>query len=81
MDSKVPAEFVEVDVKREVAALRELLGDTRRRFHQRKTRMESAEQLIEIDREIRDALALPVSADLQLQVRLLTARLRALDPR
>lgn len=75
------AEFVEADVRRDVAALGELLGDTRRRFYQRKTRLESADQLIQLDQEIRGALALPLSADLQLQVRDLTARLRALDPR
>ena len=75
------AEFSEADVKREAAALGELLGDTRARFHRRETRFDSSEQLIEIDREIRDALASPLSADLQLEIRRLTARLRALDPR
>jgi len=76
----MPAEFIEADVKREAAALGELLGDTRLRFHHRQTRLESSDGLIELDREIRNALALPVSADLQLEIGRLTARLRALDP-
>ena len=73
-------EFSEADVRREVAALGALLGETRLRFHNRQTRLDSSDQLIEIDREIRDAIALPLSAALQGRVRRLTARLRALDP-
>jgi len=73
-------EISEAEVKREVAALGALLGETSLRFHHRRTRLESSDQLIQIDREIRDAIALPLPAALQSQVRRLTARLRALDP-
>jgi len=77
----MPEEFHEADVKREAVALGELLGDTRVRFHHRQRRLESSEQLVQLDREIRDALAQPLSAGLQREIRRLTARLRALDPR
>ena len=76
----VPAEFVEADLKREVAALTALLGDTRVRYHHRQTQWASAQPLMEVDREIRDAVARPLSAELQVEVRSLMARLRALDP-
>jgi len=77
----MPAEFIEADAKREAAALGELLGDTRVRFHRRETPPESSEQLMNLDREIRQVLAQPLSTGLQLEIRGLTARLRALDPR
>ena len=77
----MPVEFVEADVKREAAELGKLLGDTRVRFHHRRTRFDASEQLIELDREIRSVLALPPSADVQAEIRRLAARLRALDPR
>jgi hypothetical protein len=72
--------FVEMDLKGEVASLGELLGETRVRFRHRQTPFASSQKLIEVDREIRTALALPLSAELQLELRRLTARLRALDP-
>lgn len=78
--SPIPAGFVEVDLKLEVAALAALLGDTRVRFRHRQTRFASAQGLIDVDLEIRDALARPLTAALQLEVRRLHARLRALDP-
>lgn len=68
------------DLKTELAALDQLLGDTRRRFHQRKTPMLSSEPLAQVDREIRSVLVQPPSPELQLEVRRLTRRLRALDP-
>jgi len=70
----------EADLKRELLQLDVLLGDTRVRFRQRKTLFASSEKLIDIDVEIRNALARPLSDELQLDVRRLTARLRALDP-
>ena len=76
----VPAEFDEADLKREVASLTTLLGDTRMRYHHRQTQWASAQPLMEVDREIREALARPLSAQLQVEVRNLMARLRALDP-
>ena len=72
--------FVEADLKREVAELGALLGDTRMRFHFRKTPFASTEQLTDVDQEIRGALARPLSDELQVEVRRLAARLRALDP-
>lgn len=77
----MPADFVEADLNREIGTLRELLGETRARFHQRKTPGASSEDLIDLDREIRAAFGHPPSAELQAEVRHLTARLRALDPR
>jgi hypothetical protein len=68
-------------LKTELHVLDELLGDTRARFHRRETPFASAEQLIALDREIRDARVQPFSPELQVAVRDLTARLRALDPR
>lgn len=76
----MPAGFVEADLKGEVASLTELLGDTRVRFRHRETQFSSWQKLIDVDLQIRIALARPLSADLQLEVRRLTARLRALDP-
>jgi len=73
--------FVEADLKREVAALGALLGDTRVRFRQGRTPYDSAQDLINVDLEIRDALSRPLSPELQLEVQRLTARLRAIDPR
>ena len=57
-----------------------MLGDTRVRYHQRKTRFANSQDLIEVDLEIRNALARQLSTDLQIEVRRLLARLRALDP-
>ena len=75
-----PVLFVEADLKREVAALTALLGDTRVRFHHRLTQAASLQKLIDVDLEIRNALLRPLSAELQVEVRGLMARLRALDP-
>ena len=69
------------DLKSELAALDQLLGDTRRRFYQRKTPLRSSEPLAQVDREIRSALTQPASPELQIEVRRLTQRLQALDPR
>jgi hypothetical protein len=74
------AELVDADLRRELGLLDELLGDTRARFHRRETPFASSEKLIAIDREIREARARPLSPELQLEVRRLAARLRALDP-
>jgi hypothetical protein len=73
--------FVEADLKREIASLGELLGDARVRFRHGQTALASLQQLIDVDLEIRNAFRSPLSAALQLEVRSLTARLRALDPR
>jgi hypothetical protein len=64
----------------EMHALGELLGETRARFHRRQTPFASSERLIELDREIRAALASAHSPALQIEVRRLTGQLRALDP-
>jgi hypothetical protein len=74
-------DFIEADAKREVAALAALLGDTRVRFHHRETRLDATEKLMEVDRQIRGILTLPLSAEMQSEVQRLTAHLRALDPR
>lgn len=79
-DVPMPAAFVEADLKREVASLAALLGDTRVRFHHRQTQPASLQKLIDVDLEIRNAIARPLSAELQLEVRGLMKRLRALDP-
>ena len=76
----MPTEFVEADLKSEVASLTELLGDTRVRFRHRETQFASWQKLIDVDLQIRLALARPLSAELQLEIRRLTARLRSLDP-
>lgn len=77
----MPAELIEADLKREVASLGALLGDTRVRFRHRQTPVASLQELIDVDLEIRNALARPLSAELQLEVRRLTAHLQAIDPR
>jgi hypothetical protein len=76
----MPVEFAEADLKGEVALLAELLGDTRARFRHRETPFASWHKLIDVDLRIRIALTRPHSPELQLEVRHLTARLRALDP-
>jgi hypothetical protein len=76
----MPVKFVEADLKSEVAVLAGLLGDTRLRFRHRETQFASWHTLIDVDLEIRIALARPLSAELQLEVRRLTARPRSLDP-
>lgn len=76
----MPAEFIETDVKSEVASLAQLLGDTRVRFRHRETQLASWQKLIDVDLQIRTVLTRPLSAELQLEVRRLTASLRALDP-
>src|SRR5512138_1032094 len=53
-------ELVEVELKAELRALDELLGDTRARHHRRQTPLSASEQLIAIDREIRDARVKPL---------------------
>ena len=73
------AQFVE-DLKREIASLGELLGDARVRFRLHGPPVSLSEKLIDLDLEICDALALPLSAELQLELRRLTARMRAIDP-
>jgi hypothetical protein len=74
------AAFVEADLKREIASLAQLLGDARVRFRLRRPPFALSEKLIDLDVEISHALALPLSAELQLELRRLTARLRAIDP-
>jgi hypothetical protein len=76
----VATQVQEADLKQELLLLQELLGDTRVRFRRGKTQFASARKLIDIDAEIRNALARPLSAELQLDVRRLLERLRALDP-
>ena len=76
----MPTDFAEADLKAELASLTSRLGDTRVRFRHGQTRAASAEALIELDREIRIALAQPPSKALQLDVHRLSARLRELDP-
>ena len=74
------SELVEADLRRELQQLEQLLGDTRLRFRRHQTPRAASEQLMVIDREIRDVLARPLSPELQSEVRRLAARLRALDP-
>lgn len=69
------------DLAVELRELDRLLGDTRARFHRRQTPAGSSDDLIVVDREIREARGMPHSPELELVVRRLTARLRALDPR
>ena len=76
----MPPEFVEAELKAELASLGSLLGDTRVRFRQGQTKFASAQALIEVDLEVRNALAQPLSKALQLDVRRLSARLREIDP-
>ncbi|HEY4884212.1 MAG TPA: hypothetical protein VII08_11320 [Myxococcales bacterium] len=75
-----PTQLQETDLKSDLLLLDRLLGDTRVRYRQRKTKFASSEQLIDVDLEIRDALKRPLSPELQLEVRRLMARLSALDP-
>ena len=75
-----PTQVQEADLKRELLQLDELLGDTRVRFRHGQTQFASSQKLIDVDLEIRKARARPLSAELQLDVRRLLARLRALDP-
>ena len=75
-----PTQVQEADLKRELLQLDELLGDTRVRFRHGQTQFASSQKLIDVDLEIRNARARPLSAELQLNVRRLLARLRALDP-
>ncbi|TMB35385.1 MAG: hypothetical protein E6J58_16340 [Deltaproteobacteria bacterium] len=75
-----PTQVQEADLKRELLQLDELLGDTRVRFRHGQTQFASSQKLIDVDLEIRSARARPLSAELQLDVRRLLARLRALDP-
>jgi hypothetical protein len=75
-----PTQVQEADLKRELLQLDELLGDTRVRFRHGQTQFASSQKLIDVDLEIRNARARPFSAELQLDVRRLLARLRALDP-
>ncbi len=70
----------ETDLKREFLRLEQMLGDTRVRYRQRQTQFASSQKLIDLDLEIRNALARPLSAELDLEVRYLMERLRALDP-
>ena len=70
----------ETDLKREFVRLDQMLGDTRVRYRQRQTQFASSQKLIDLDLEIRNALARPLSAELDLEVRYLMERLRALDP-
>jgi hypothetical protein len=79
-DHLEPTQLHEADLKNDLLLLDRLLGDTRVRYRQRKTKFASSEQLIDVDLEICDALKRPLSPQLQLDVRRLTARLRALDP-
>jgi len=71
---------MQTDPKEERLLLQQLLGETRARFRQGKTRFALADQLMDVDLEIRDLLAHPPSADEDSSVRRLMARLRALDP-
>ena len=72
--------FIKADLKREIASLGQLLGDTRVRYRLRRTPFALSQKLIDLDLEIRNALALPLSAGMQLELRRLTAKLRAFDP-
>ena len=51
-----PAPLHEADLKSELLSLDRLLGDTRVRYRQRKTKFASSQELIDVDLEIRDAL-------------------------
>jgi len=75
-----PTQVQEADLKRELLQLDELRGDTRVRFRHGQTQFASSQKLIDVDLEIRNARARPLSAELQLDVRRLLAHLRALDP-
>jgi len=75
-----PAQLDEAELKRELGSLDELLGDTRVRFRHCQTPFASSQKLSDVDLEICNALARPLSAELQLDVRRLIARLNTLDP-
>lgn len=75
------AEFVEADVKRDLASLSELLGDMRLLYRQPRKHFADSQKLIDLDLEIRNALKRSPSAALQVEAQGLMARLRALDPR
>jgi len=79
-DRLVSIQSQETDLKGELVLLERLLGDTRVRFRHRQTKFASAQPLIDVDLEIREVLTRPASAELQSDVRRLTARLRKLDP-
>jgi len=79
-DHLVSIQSQETDLKGELVLLERLLGDTRVRFRHRQTKFASAQPLIDVDLEIREVLTRPASAELQGEVRRLTARLRKLDP-
>ena len=74
------AEISDADLKSELRLLDQLLGDTRARFHRRETPFASTERLIELDKEISAALARTPAPELEVEVRRLLDRLRALDP-
>ncbi len=76
----MPAEFVEADLKRDLASLSELLGDMRLLYRQQRRHFADSQKLIDLDQEIRDALRRSPSAALQIEVQGLMARLRGLDP-
>jgi len=69
------------DLQREMQQLEQLLGDTRARYHLRRTPFASSESLIELDREIRTALAGTAAPPSSPEIHQLIDRLRALDPR
>ena len=69
------------ELEQEILALNALLGEARMTYHLRRTPQASFEELSELDFEIRQALARPLSRELQLDVQRLSARLRALNPR
>jgi hypothetical protein len=69
------------ELRREATALGELLGDTRARYRRRQTPHSSAQELIDLDLEIRGVLSEPMTNDREPEVLRLTARLRQLDPR
>ena len=74
------AGFIEADLKREIALLGQLLGDARVHSRLHRPPFALSQKLIDLDLEIRNALALPLSAGMQLELRRLTAQLRAIDP-
>ena len=75
-----PAQLDEAELKRELGSLDELLGNTRVRFRHRQTPFASSQKLSDVDLQVRNALARPLSAELQLDVRRLIARLHTFDP-
>ena len=73
-------EAQEEDLKRQLLLLDRMLGDTRVRYHQQRTPLSNSQDLIDLDLEIRNALARQLSPELEAEVRRLVARLRTLDP-